>query len=104
MASSRNTPLRRGVLGAVALLGAAWLVPADAVRAEDVGRRAGERAEDACLDLLHDRGFKSIDMGDMSSSEDGNKVVVEVEAKRKGNERDVTCIYDRDRKQAWLRD
>jgi hypothetical protein len=50
-------------------------------------------------DLLQERGFKNIDVTDMESRDDGNRIVVEIAAKRKGNERDVT---DRDSGEAEL--
>ena len=40
----------------------------------------------------------------MRSRDEGERVVVDVEARRKGNERDVTCVYDRDQRRARLRD
>jgi hypothetical protein len=48
---------------------------------------------------LQERGFKNIDVTDMESRDDGNRIVVEIAAKRKGNERDVT---DRDSGEAEL--
>jgi len=93
-------------IAAVAVVGIAWAVavaPAhaansSATKSSDVDSRA--RAE--CRDLLTDRGFKDIKESDLRSRDEGNRILVNLIGERRGDERDTTCVYDRDTRKAEL--
>ena len=90
--------LRRLSAGALALLGIAWLAAAEPARAEG----AKSDAREACEELMEDRNFKDVDVQDVDKKK-GDRVIVESEATRRGNDRSVDCVYNAEKDKAFIR-
>jgi NADPH:quinone reductase-like Zn-dependent oxidoreductase len=82
-----------------ASLGVVWLVTGT-----PAAYAAGEKsdAKEACQDLLQDKGYKHVDT-DQAKKTGDNRVRVEADAKRNGNNRDVDCVYNSDTDKAHIK-
>jgi hypothetical protein len=71
---------------------------------QEVGDRLADDARDACEDLVSDRRLDDVDVRDVRSR--GREMVeVRIEARDRGDDRvRLTCLYDTDRRQAFLGD
>jgi hypothetical protein len=84
-------PSRRSLPVVAAALGAVWLVtasPAHSGGAKSDGRN--ERRE-----MMDDRNFNDVDVDKTRKNKRAN-VVVEMDATRHGNDRNVDCVYNPD--------
>jgi hypothetical protein len=105
MTTNRAQPLKRAGLVTALLFGAALAVTGGPALAGGGGNDGGgKRAKEACRELLKDRGFKNIDLSDMRTVDDGDNIVLEVDAKREGDKRSLRCSYDKQDRQAYLVD
>jgi hypothetical protein len=89
---------REGTLVLGAALCAAWLAtgtPAHAAGAK------GE-AKEECKELLQDKGYKGVDV-DQAKRTGGDRTRVEADARRNGNDRDVSCVYNSETGKAHIR-
>jgi hypothetical protein len=93
MASLRNKPF---VLAAA--LGVAWLVAGTPAHAES---SKGE-AKQECKELLQDKGYKGVDV-DQAKRTGEDRTRVEADAKRNGNDRDVSCVYNSETDKAHIK-
>jgi hypothetical protein len=76
-----------------AALGALWL--AGATPADAAEEQVAQQAREECRELLREQGFRDIDFDDMRLRDEGETVVIEVEAERQGNQqRQLRCVYD----------
>ena len=83
------TPLRNKACALAAALGVAWLatgLPAHA------GSAKGE-AKEECKELLQDKGYKGVDV-DHAKRTGEDRTRVEADARKNGNDRDVSCVYN----------
>ena len=81
------TPSRNKLCVLVAALGAVWLAaPAHAENAK------GE-AKQECKELLQDKGYKGVDV-DQAKRTGEDRTRVEADARKNGNDRDVSCVYN----------
>ena len=65
----------------------------------EVDERLARRAQDACEDLARDRDFESVDVEGVRAR-GRDTVEVAMRARVRGDQRDVTCLYDDDQRQA----
>lgn len=71
-----------------AALAAAWLAAAP-VHAET----AKGEAKQECKELLKDKGYKGVDV-DQAKRTGEDRTRVEADARKNGNDRDVSCVYN----------
>ena len=93
MTSTRGTIL---VLGVV--LGAACFAPGVPAHAES----AKGEAKEECKELLQDKGYKGVDV-DQAKRTGEDRTRVEADAKRNGNDRDVSCVYNSETDKAHIK-
>jgi hypothetical protein len=68
---------------------------------DEIDERLARRAQDACEELAQERDLEDIDVeGGRARGRD--TVEVALRARVRGDRRDVTCLYDDDRRQALL--
>jgi hypothetical protein len=82
------TTSRNGLRVLAAALGAAWLAAAP-VHAET----AKGEAKQECKELLQDKGYKGVDV-DQAKRTGEDRTRVEADARKNGNDRDVSCVYN----------
>lgn len=90
--------IRNGMLVLAAAAGSAWLLAADPAQAGG----ARKDAREACADKMDDRNFNNADVDDVRKNKKGN-VVVEADARRRGNDRSVECVYNPETEKARIR-
>ena len=91
------TTSRNGLRVLAAALGAAWLAAAP-VHAET----AKGEAKQECKELLQDKGYKGVDV-DQAKRTGEDRTRVEADARKNGNDRDVSCVYNQDTGNAHIK-
>ena len=81
-------------------LGIPWLAGATPAGAAE--ERVAQQAREECRELLREQGFRDIDFDDMRLRDEGETVVIEVEAERRDNQRQLRCVYDIEEEDARL--
>jgi hypothetical protein len=82
-----------------ASLGVVWL--STGIPAAYAGGAKSD-AKEACQDLLQDKGYKHVDT-DQAKKTGDDRVRVEADAKRNGNNRDVNCVYNSETDKAHIK-
>ena len=93
MASTRSTILGLGVV-----LGAACFAPGVPAHAES----AKNEAKEECKELLQDKGYKGVDV-DQAKRTGEDRTRVEADARKNGNDRDVSCVYNSETDKAHIK-
>jgi hypothetical protein len=93
MARSRN-----GLCVLAAALGVAWLATGTPAHA---GSTKGE-AKQECKELLQDKGYKGVDV-DQAKRTGEDRTRVEADARKNGNDRDVSCVYNSETDKAHIK-
>ena len=93
MASSRNK-----VCALAVTLGVAWLAAGTPAHAAS---QKGE-AKEECKELLQDKGYKGVDV-DQAKRTGEDRTRVEADARRNGNDRDVSCVYNSETGKAHIK-
>lgn len=70
---------------------------------DEVSERLAERAREACEEAARDRDYDDVEVVDMRG-EGRDRVEVRLEGRDRGDRRDLTCLYDDERRQARLDD
>ena len=91
------TTSRNGLRVLAAALGAAWLAAAP-VHAET----AKGEAKQECKELLQDKGYKGVDV-DQAKRTGEDRTRVEADARKNGNDRDVSCVYNSETDKAHIK-
>ena len=66
---------------------------------EDIDERLAERARERCEDLARDRDLEDVDVVEVRAR-GRDRVEVALEGRDRGDRRDLTCLYDDDRREA----
>ena len=80
---------RRTACTLAAALGVAWLAAGTPAHAEG----AKGEAKEECKELLQDKGYKGVDVGQAKKTGE-DRTRVEADARKNGNDRDVSCVYN----------
>src|SRR3954447_23195940 len=59
-------------------------------------------AKEECKELLQDKGYKGVDVNQAKRT-GGDRTRVEADARKNGNDRDVSCVYNQDTGQAHIK-
>ena len=81
-----------------ASLGVAWLAAGLPAHAEG----AKGEAKEECSELLKDKGSKGVDV-DSAKRTGEDRTRVEADARRNGNDRDVSCVYNSETDKAHIK-
>jgi hypothetical protein len=81
--------IRRTACTLAAALGVVWLVTGTPAHADSP---KGE-ARQECKELLQDKGYKGVDV-DSAKRTGEDRTRVEADARKNGNDRDVSCVYN----------
>ena len=92
------TPLRNKVCALAASLAVAWLATGLPAHAES----AKGEAKEECKELLQDKGYKGVDV-DQAKRTGEDRTRVEADARRNGNDRDVSCVYNSETGKAHIK-
>lgn len=95
--------LRRASFVVAGALSTLWLLGGQTAFAAE--EQIEKQAREECRELLREGGFEDIDFDDMRSRDDGDTLVIEVEAEAKGGEEsEQRCVYDVKDEKARLAD
>ena len=101
MASDRISFTSRAAACAAAAHGTMLLASAGPAHAAE--EQVAQQAREECRELLREQGFRDIDFDDMRLRDEGETVVIEVEAERQGNQqRQLRCVFDVEEEDARL--
>jgi hypothetical protein len=89
---------RRTACTLAAALGVAWLAAGTPAHA---GSEKGE-AKEECKELLQDKGYKGVDV-DQAKKTGEDRTRVEADARKNGNDRDVSCVYNSETDKAHIK-
>ena len=92
------TPSRNKLCVLAMSLGVAWLATGLPAHAES----AKGEAKEECKELLQDKGYKGVDV-DSAKRTGEDRTRVEADARRNGNDRDVSCVYNSETDKAHIK-
>jgi len=78
--------------------GVAWLAAGTPAHAEG----AKGEAKEECKELLQDKGYKGVDV-DQAKKTGEDRTRVEADARKNGNDRDVSCVYNSETDKAHIK-